>query len=186
MAVSPEAISETTTTWALDPAHTLVEFAAKHMVFTTVKGRFSGVSGAIVENKADHTLSSVDVEIDAATLDTRESRRDDHLRSADFLDVENYPTISFKSTRIEKIGEGHLRVVGNLTIRGTTREVALDTTLNGEADSPFGTHVGSFTAETSINRKDFGLNWNVALEAGGFMVGDTVKIAIETEGVRQG
>ena len=173
------------TTWQLDPAHTLVEFSAKHMMFTTVKGRFAKVSGTIVEDSADVTRSSVAVEIDAQSIDTREEQRDGHLRSPDFLHAEQHPTITFKSTRVEKLGENHLRVLGDLTIRGTTREVALDTIVNGQANTPFGTRVASFTAETSINRKDFGLTWNVALEAGGFLVGDTIKITLEVEAVKQ-
>lgn len=173
------------TVWQLDPAHTLVEFSAKHMMFTTVRGRFSGVKGTIRLDEQDATRSSVEVEIEAATLDTRVDQRDTHLRSQDFLHVEQHPVITFKSTRVEKAGQDHLKVVGDLTIRGTTREVTLDTTINGRGKSPWGTTVGSFEAHTSINRKDFGLNWNVALEAGGFLVGDTIKIDVEAEAILQ-
>ena len=172
------------TTWTIDPKHTLVEFSAKHMMFTTVKGRFGGVSGTIIENEADPSQSSVDVEIDAATIDTREPQRDGHLRSEDFLHVEAHPLITFKSTQVEAVGKDHLRVTGDLTIRGATRSVVLDTTITGRGTTPFGQQAAGFSAETSINRKDFGLTWNVALEAGGFLVGDQIKIVLEVEAVR--
>ena len=177
---------ETPTIWQIDPAHTLIEFAVKHMMFATVKGHFGSVNGTIVEDAADPSRSSVEVEIDAASIDTREEKRDAHLRSPDFLDVQNYPTITFKSSRVERAGQDRLRVVGDLTIHGTTREVVLDTTINGRGTNPFGLEVAGFTAETTINRRDFGLTWNVALEAGGVLVGDTVKILLEVEAVKQG
>jgi len=179
------AVAERAAVWQIDPSHTLVEFAAKHMMFTTVKGRFGGVRGTIHWDDQDVTRSSVEAEIDAATLDTRTDQRDNHLRSADFLHVEVHPTIRFRSTRIERAGGDRLKVYGDLTIRDVTREVALDTTVNGRGKTPFGTEAAGFTAETSINRKDFGLNWNVALEAGGWLVGDTIKITLEVEAVKQ-
>jgi polyisoprenoid-binding protein YceI len=175
----------TVTVWQLDPAHTQVEFSAKHMMFTTVKGHFSGIKGAIRLDEQDITRSSVDVEIDAATLDTRVDQRDTHLRSQDFLHVEQHPAITFVSTRIERVGEDQLMVTGDLTVRGVTRPVVLDTTITGRGKTPFGTTVAGFEAHGSINRKDFGLNWNVALEAGGFLVGDTVKINVEAEAILQ-
>ncbi|MGI9146428.1 MAG: YceI family protein [Chloroflexota bacterium] len=175
-----------TVTYRLDPAHSLVELSAKHMMFTTVKGRFTGVTGTIVESANDpQGSSSVQAEIDAATLSTGDEKRDQHLRSADFLDVANHPTITFKSTRIEGSGE-HYRVIGDLTIHGTTREVTLETTLNGTGKSPFGAELVGYSAETEINRKDFGLNWNVALEAGGVLVSDRIKILLEIQAVREG
>ena len=173
------------TRWEIDPAHTLVEFSAKHMMVTTVRGRFAGVKGTIVLDEGDPSKSSVTAEIDASTLDTRTEQRDNHLRSADFLHVEQHPQITFKSTKIEHARGDHYKVTGDLTIRGTTRPVTLDTTLNGQGKTPFGTEVVGFSAETSINRKDWGLNWNVALEAGGFLVGDTIKITLEVEAVKQ-
>jgi polyisoprenoid-binding protein YceI len=176
---------EKPTIWQIDPAHTLVEFAVKHMMFTTVKGRFGGVHGTIVDDAADPSRSSVEVEIDAASIDTREEKRDAHLRSPDFLDVESYPTITFKSSRVEHAGQDRLRVIGDLTIHGNTREVVLDTTINGRGTNPFGLEVAGFSGETTINRRDFGLNWNMALEAGGVLVGDTVKILLEIEAVKQ-
>jgi polyisoprenoid-binding protein YceI len=173
------------TVWQLDPSHTLVEFSAKHMMFTTVRGRFSGVKGNVRLDERDVTRSSVEVEIDAATLDTRVDQRDNHLRSPDFLDVEQYPAITFKSTRVEQAGGDRLKVTGDLTIHGTTRQVTLDAAINGRGKSPWGTTVASFEGHTAINRKDFGLNWNVALEAGGFLVGDTIKIDVEAEAILQ-
>jgi polyisoprenoid-binding protein YceI len=182
--MSTETAQPTTsqTTWTIDPKHSLVELSVKHMMFTTVKGRFADVSGTIVVDGANPADSSVEAEIAAASIDTREEQRDAHLRSADFLEVETYPTISFKSTRVEGTkGSDQLRVVGDLTIRGVTREVVLDATLNGRGKNPWGQEVAGFTAETTINRKDFGLNWNAALETGGLLVSDTVKILIEVQ-----
>ena len=177
--------AEAVSVWQLDPTHTLVDFSAKHMMVTTVRGRFSGIRGTIRLDEQDVTRSSVEAEIDAPTISTGVDQRDAHLRSADFLHVEQYPAITFKSRRIERKGDDDVRVVGDLTIRGTTREVALDATINGRGATPFGTEVIGISAETSINRKDFGLNWNVALEAGGWLVGDRIKITLEVEAVRQ-
>ena len=181
----PSAESVGMTTWKIDPAHTLVEFSIKHMMFTTVKGRFTGVQGTLQLDEANPSRSSVEAEIDAASIDTGDQRRDDHLRSAEFLDVEHYPTISFKSARVELLDREHARVTGNLTIHGVTREVALDTELAGQGTTPFGTHVVGFEARTTINRKDFGLTWNVSLEAGGVLVGDTMKVEINVEAIRE-
>lgn len=172
------------TTWAIDPAHTLVELSAKHMMFTTVKGRFTGVQGTILDHADDPSQSSVQAEIDATTISTGDEQRDTHVRSADFLDVEKYPTITFRSTRIEGSRE-HFRVTGDLTIHGTTRQVTLDTELNGRGKNPYGKEVAGFTATTQINRKDFGLSWNVALESGGWLVSDTIKITLDVQAVRQ-
>ncbi len=172
--------------WQIDPTHTLVEFSVRHMMVTTVKGRFTGVSGAIVFDERDLSRSSVEAAIDAMTIDTGVEQRNTHLKSADFLEVEQYPTISFQSTRIEGSQGDHFKMMGNLTIHGVTREVVLDVEYNGSSKTPYGTTVAGFTATTTINRKDFGLNWNVALEVGGWLVGDTIKIAIEVEAVLQG
>lgn len=181
------AISEKTltgTTWSIDPNHTLIEFGVKHMMVTTVKGRFTGVTGTIVGDLENPEGAVVEVDIDAASIDTRNEQRDGHLRSADFLDAENHPALSFRSTRIEKLNDEDLKVYGDLTIRGTTHPVVLDTTVNGAGKTPFGTEIIGISAETKINRKDFGLNWNVALETGGWLVGETVKISLEIEAVK--
>jgi polyisoprenoid-binding protein YceI len=171
-------------TWQIDAAHTTVEFQVKHMMFSTVKGRFSGVKGTIVDVADNPTLSSVEVEIDALSLSTGEAQRDGHLKSADFLDVEKYPTITFKSTGIEGTRED-FKVTGYLTLHGVRHSVTLDATYNGQGTNPYGKTVSGFSAETKINRKDWGLNWNVALEAGGVLVSDQVKVVIEIEAVRQ-
>lgn len=175
----------THTTWLIDPAHTHVEFAVRHMMVSTVKGRFAGVSGTIQLDETDLTHSSIEVSIDAASIDTREAQRDAHLRSSDFLDAETFPTITYRSRRIEPLTEGHFRVIGDLTIRNVTQEVALDTTLEGRMPDPWGHERAGYSATTAISRKDFGLQWNVALEGGGVLVADEVKISIDVETVRQ-
>jgi polyisoprenoid-binding protein YceI len=153
------------------------------MMLSKVRGQFTGVSGTIVDADEDPKYSSVKAAIDLTTLVTGDPQRDEHLRSPDFFDVANYPSITFESRRIAGPRE-HFTVSGDLTIRGQTREVALDVKLNGIATNPMGQTVAGFTARTEINRKDFGLNWNMALEAGGFLVGDTATIEIELEAVR--
>ena len=185
MTTQNEAGAATRTVWQLDPNHTLVQFTGKHMMITTVRGHFKGVHGSIVLDEADPSRSWVEVEIEAASLYSGVDYRDNHLKSADFLEVEKYPTITFKSTRVEPEGSDRARVIGNLTIHGVTREAVLDTELTGRAKNPLGQEVVAFEARTSINRKDFGLNWNLALETGGWLVGDTIKIEIATEGIKQ-
>jgi polyisoprenoid-binding protein YceI len=174
------------TTWKIDPAHTLVEFTAKHMMITNVRGRFADVAGTIEVDESNPNDSSVTVELEAASIDTRVEQRDQHLRSADFLDAENFPTLTFRSTGVEgasfEPGES-FRVTGDLTIRGTTREVVLDATFEGRGKDPWGGERVSFSADTKIDRRQFGLTWNAALEAGGVLVGNEVKIHIEAQAV---
>ena len=170
----------TTTTWTIDPSHSVVEFSVKHMVFATAKGRFSEFTGAINLDKENPANSSVSVEIAAASIDTRDAKRDEHLKSADFFDVESFPTLSFTSTKVEPKGDD-LRVEGDLTIHGVTKPVVLEAEFNGQGANPWGQQVISYSATTKINRKDFGLNWNAALESGGVLVSDDVKISIEIE-----
>ena len=177
---------DTTTTWQIDPKHSLVEFSIKHMMITTVRGRFGAVSGTIVENSADLGRSQVQVEIDATSIDTREAQRDGHLKSPDFLDVEQYPTIAFKSSAVIPGKGDEFELVGDLTIHGVTRPVTLRVERGGTGVTPYGQHVSGFSAHTTISRKDFGLTWNVALETGGVIVGDQVKINLEVEAVKQG
>jgi polyisoprenoid-binding protein YceI len=172
-------------TWVFDPAHSAVEFSAKHMMITTVRGRFNTVDVKLDLHENDLTHSSVEATIDAASLETSDATRNKHLQSGDFLEVEKYPNITFKSKRIERIKDDHYRVVGDLTIRDVTREVELDTTLEGRGTNPWGKEVVAFEAKTSINRKDFGLQWNVALETGGVLVGDTIKIEIQVQASKQ-
>ena len=177
----------TVSTWNLDPAHTAVEFATRHMMITTVKGRLPALTGAITLDGTDPGKSSVAVEFGAASLDTRNDQRDQHLRSADFLDVENHPSITFRSTRLEgsslEPGAG-FQLVGDLTIRGVTKEVALDVTSEGRGRDPWGGERVSFSAEGRFDRRDFGLTWNTALETGGVLVGNEVKVQIEAQAVR--
>ena len=173
------------TVWQIDPKHTLVEFAVSYLTFTTVKGHFGGVSGTIRGEEADPARASVEVEIDAASLETGEGRRDTHLRSADFLDVERHPTLSFTSTRVEPLDGRRLRVHGDLTIRGTTRAVVLDAELKGRGPNPEGLEVVGLAARTEIDRRAFGLTWNQALETGGLLVGDAVAIQLEVQAIRQ-
>ena len=172
-------------TWQVDPAHTTVGFAGKHMMFTTVRGRFKAVEGTILYDEADPTRSLVDVRIDAASIDSGVEQRDGHLKSPDFLDVANHPMIAFKSTRVEPIDARRARVFGDLTIRGVTREVELDAVYTGGGVNPWGKQVIGFEATTRINRKDFGLTWNVALETGGFLVGDQIAIDVDVQAVKQ-
>jgi polyisoprenoid-binding protein YceI len=175
-----------TTTWKLDPAHTLVEFTAKHMMITNVRGRFADVAGSVEVDEANPNRSAVAVDLEAASIDTRVEQRDQHLRSADFLDAENFPKVTFRSTKVEgasfEPGES-LRVTGDLTIRGTTREVVLDATFEGRGRDPWGGERVSFSADAKIDRRDFGLTWNTALETGGVLVGNDVKIHIEAQAV---
>ena len=170
--------------WHIDPAHSLVEFGVRHMMVSTVRGRFTGLSGTIVDAGEDPKLSSVKAAIDVTTLITGDPRRDEHLRSADFFDLAKYPSITFESRRISGPRD-RFTIIGDLTIHGVTREVTLQATFNGTGTSPYGQRVAGFTAETTINRKDFGLNWNAALETGGVLVGDQAKVAIEIEAVLQ-
>ncbi len=173
------------TTWVIDPAHTTVEFAVKHMMVTTVRGRFGQVSGTIELDEEDLTRSSAEVTIPVASIDTREEQRDAHLRSADFFDAENHPNMTFRTRSIEQAGEDEYRVTGDLTIRGVTREVVLDARLEGRAKKPTGEEVIGLTASTSIDREDYGLKWNVALEAGGWLVGKEVRISLDVQAIRQ-
>ena len=171
--------------WQLDKAHSDIHFSVRHMMISTVRGRFEDFSGTFDLNEADPTQSKVEVEIQAASINTKEPQRDGHLKSPDFLDVEKYPTLTFKSKRVEKVDDSHGRVMGDLTIKDITKEVVLDVEYAGQAKSPWGTISAGFTATTSINRKDWDLTWNQALETGGVLVGDEVKITIELELVKQ-
>ncbi len=179
---------DASTTWEIDPAHTTIEFAVKHMMFTTVRGRFKGFSGTIRVDERNPDRSSVEVDIDASSIDTGVPDRDAHLRSADFLDVENHPRMTFRSTRVEgahaKDGD-RFRVTGDLQIRGTSMPVTLDATLEGIGKDPWGKERAGFAAKTEIDRREWGLRWNQALETGGILVGNSVRIEIEAQAVTQ-
>lgn len=172
------------TTWKIDPSHTQTEFAVRHLMITTVKGRFAEVQGVVQIDESDPARSQVEVTISAASIDTREPQRDAHLRSADFFDAEHFPKLTFRSTRIEGKGDA-FKLIGDLTIRGTTRQVVLDVTSEGRVKDPWGGERAGFSATTKIKRSDFGLTWNQLLEAGGVAVGDDVKISIDAELVKQ-
>ncbi len=175
----------TLTRWTIDPAHSEIGFAAKHMMISTVRGRFSDVTGFIDFNEDDPTTAKIDVEVAVSSVDTRQEPRDQHLRSADFFDAESHPTIKFVSTKVEKAKGNDYKVTGDLTIRGTTREVTLDATFEGAHPDPWGGTRAGFTVTGKINRHDFGLNWNATIEAGGVVVGPEIKLQIEVEAVKQ-
>jgi polyisoprenoid-binding protein YceI len=170
--------------WTTDPMHTQVEFSAKHMGIMTVRGAFTGLTTEITFNEDDFTASSVAATIDASTLSTHDDQRDGHLKSPDFLDVEHFPTITFKSTRIEHAAHDQYTMTGDLTIKGVTRPVSLDVVYSGQAKDPMGNMHAGFSAYTTISRKDWGLTWNMALETGGLLVGDQIKIALEIEALK--
>lgn len=176
------------TIWEIDPAHTTIEFAVKHMMFTTVRGRFKSFSGTVRVDERNPDLSGVDVDIDAASIDTGVADRDAHLRSADFLDVEKHPRITFRSTDVKgahaKEGE-RFRIIGDLEIRGQAMPVTLEVTFEGLGKDPWGKQRSGFAARTEIDRREWGLKWNQALEAGGVLVANSVKIEIEAQAVKQ-
>lgn len=169
--------------WTVDPAHSAASFTVKHLMVSTVRGEFGKMTGTASWSKPDYSDAKVEVTIDATSIDTREPKRDAHLKSPDFFDVAKFPTLTFKSKRVEKgKDKGHLTLVGDLTIHGVTKEVAFDVSgPSPEMKTPFGTIAVGAEATAKINRKDFGLNWNKALEAGGVMVSDAVNIEINLE-----
>jgi polyisoprenoid-binding protein YceI len=177
-----------TTIWEIDPAHTTVEFAVKHMMFTTVRGRFKSFTGTIRVDEQNPDNSGAEVRIEAASIDTGVADRDAHLRSADFLDVENQPEIKFHSTRVDgahkKEGD-RFKIAGELEIRGKRMPVTLDATFEGIGKDPWGKQRAGFAARTEIDRREWGLQWNQALETGGVLVGHSVKIEIEAQAVKQ-
>ncbi|MDA8399456.1 MAG: YceI family protein [Actinomycetota bacterium] len=171
-------------TFKLDPSHIEIGFAVRHMMVAKVHGRFAKADGTVVIAE-DPTNSTVEVTIETASIDTREENRDAHLRSPDFLDVERFPTMTFRSTEVRRAGQGRWNVVGDLTIRDVTKPVALDTTFEGVVQDPYGNQRIGVSAVAEIDREEFGLTWNAALEAGGMVVGRQVKIEIEAEAIRQ-
>jgi polyisoprenoid-binding protein YceI len=177
--------TSTTTTWNIDPAHSMAEFKVKHMMIANVKGHFSKVSGALFLDESELANSRIEASIEAASVHTRDEQRDAHLKSADFFDVEKFPTLLFKSKNIGIVRDGELSVDGDLTIHGVTRNVRF--TVEGPtppAKDPWGNTRVAISASTKINRKDFGLTWNAALETGGILVGDEVTITLDVEFVK--
>jgi polyisoprenoid-binding protein YceI len=174
-----------TTTWTLDPVHSVAEFKVRHMMISNVKGQFTGLTGVLTFDEHDITRSSVQATIDASTVNTREAQRDAHLKSADFFDVEQFPTLSFTTTRVTRTGDDELAVTGDLTIHGVTRQVTFQVegpTAAGK--DPWGNTRIGVSAMTRINRKDYGLTWNTALETGGILVGEDVAITLDLEFVK--
>jgi len=174
----------TKTGWTVDKAHSSVQFAVKHMVVSTVKGRFANFDLDLEANEASPELSSLEARLDAGSIDTNDAKRDAHLRSADFLEAELYPWITFRSKGIERLGDERFSIAGDLKIRGVTREVVLNGEFSGRVKDPWGMEHAGFNAHAVVNRKDFGLTWDMVLEAGGMLVGDTIKIDIEVELVK--
>jgi polyisoprenoid-binding protein YceI len=172
-------------TWSIDTAHSSAEFAVKHMMVTTVKGRFAIAEGTLEIDAGEPTRSRVDAAIDVASVDTGVADRDAHLRSDDFFNAERYPRFTFKSTSIERVDDARWRMTGDLTMRDVTRSVVLDVEFEGRGVDAFGKDRAGFVATTKINRKDFGVNWNGAIEAGGVVVSDAVKITLNVAAVRQ-
>ncbi len=173
------------TTWNMDPVHSVAEFKVKHMMISNVKGQFTGLSGKLTLNEEDVTRSKIEATIDAASINTREPQRDAHLRSADFFDVEKFPTLSFQSSRVTSNGKGELAVEGDLAIHGVSRKVVFAVegpTAPGK--DPWGNTRIGLSATTKINRKDYGLTWNAALETGGILVGEEVTITLDVQFVK--
>ena len=174
------ATDSTVTHWSIDPAHTEVGFAVRHLMISTVRGRFGAVSGTVTIGGASPASSRVDVQIDASTIDTRSDQRDAHLRSADFFDVERFPSIAFRSTAVESTPTG-FAVTGELTIRDVTRTVSFDAVDEGRGTDPWGNGKAAFSTRLTIDRRDFGLTWNQALETGGMLVSNDVVITLDVQ-----
>ena len=183
--------SATGTKWLIDPAHSFVEFAAKHMMITTVKGRVAIVGGTIFGQEGRPERASVEVELDPASIDTGSDKRDEHLRSADFLDTGEFPSMMFRSTRLERKRDGdpepgeEFTLTGDLTIKKVTRPVKLDVTFEGRGQDPWGGERVSFSAKTKLDRREWDLTWNQALETGGMLVSNDLKIEIEVQATRE-
>lgn len=175
-----------TTTWQVDPSHTAAQFAVKHLMISTVRGEFKGVKGTVIWNDQDVTKSSVDVTLDATSVNTGEPKRDEHLKSPDFFNTAQYPTMTFKSKKVEQVSPGKLKVTGDLTIHGTTKEVVLDVDgPTAPVKDPWGNMRAALNATTKINRQDFGVKWNANMDGGGVVVGDDVNITIDLEMTKQ-
>ena len=179
------AVSTETSTWNIDPIHSTAQFKVKHMMISNVKGEFTKISGKLELDPSNITKSHVEASIDATSINTREADRDTHLKSADFLDVEKFPNLTFNSTRISKEGEGELSVEGELTMHGVTRKVVFEVEgPSAAAKDPSGNTRIGLSATTRVNRKDFGLNWNAVLEAGGILVGEEVTIILDVQFIK--
>jgi polyisoprenoid-binding protein YceI len=174
------------TTWTIDPMHSIAEFAVKHLVVTTVKGRFRDLEATLHIDEANPENSSVEAKIAVASVDTNVDARDADLRSDNFFSAEKFPYITFRSTRVERPEDERFRLIGDLTIRDVTKEVVLDGEYEGQIVDPWGNQRAAFTATTQISRSEFGVKWNQLIETGGAVVGDNVKITLHLEAIRQG
>jgi len=174
-----------TSTWTIDPAHSSAEFAVKHLMVSTFKGHFRSLEGTVHLDEANPANSSVAASVDVASVDTQTPDRDAHLRSDDFFNAERYPKMTFRSTRVEQIDGTNWKVTGELTVRDVTKEVVLDTEYEGRIVDPWGNERIGFTARTELSRKEFGVRWNAAIETGGVVVGDKVRISLNIEIVRR-
>lgn len=170
--------------WNIDQSHSAVNFSVKHMMISTVRGQFTDITGTFEFDAANPTATQADIKIGVASINTRDEKRDGHLKSADFFDAANHPYVTFKSSRVEAISGNTAKLIGDLTIRGVSKEVALNVEYAGQQKAPWGTTSAGFTATTQINREDWGLTWNVPLELGGVLVGKEVKLEIELEAVK--
>ncbi|RPH42853.1 MAG: polyisoprenoid-binding protein [Planctomycetota bacterium] len=169
--------------WLIDDVHTHIGFSVKHMMVSTVRGQFKTYRGTVNLDPSDFERSTFEGEVDVGSIDTGVAQRDDHLRTSDFFDAEEFPTLTFRNTKVTKTGENTFDVMGDLTIRGVTKPVTLHMTFLGKARDPWGNERVGFEGELKINRKDYGLMWNAALETGGFLVGDEVKINLQIQAV---
>lgn len=172
-------------TWEIDPAHTSVQFSVRHLMISNVRGEFTKLGGVIVGDESNPTAARIEATIDTTSIDTRNAKRDEHLRGPDFLDTGKFPTMTFRSTKIEKAGDGKWKVTGDLTLHGVTKPVVLDVTTSAARKDPWGNLRAGAQAETKINRQDFGVRYNSALEGGGVVVGDEVTVTIDAEAVRK-
>lgn len=177
--------TQATGTWAIDPSHTTLGFSARHAMVSKVRGQFTEVDGTITLDGANPAGSTVEVSIKTASITTQNDDRDNHLRSGDFLDAQTFPELTFKATTIRDGGNGEFTLSGNLTIKGVSRPVELDVTYVGVSQDPYGNARVGFEGHTEISRKDFGLTWNVALETGGVLVADKIRIDIDVEAVKK-
>lgn len=183
--MTTETRPKTQTVWELDREHTVIQFTVKNLVVSTVKGRFTEFQGFIVGSLDNPTDARVEVTIEASSIDTGNTMRDDHLRSSDFLDVKEYPTITFKSTRIEQTSNEHFRVWGDLTIRDVTKEVELEATIDSVGTTSDGQEFVEISVTGTLSRKQWGVKWNVVFETGGVLIGDTVHVDTEVEAIKR-
>ncbi|GAA1381187.1 YceI family protein [Peribacillus frigoritolerans] len=175
----------TNTKWIVDPTHSTIEFSVKHMMIAKVKGSFNKFEASILANPSDLTTAEIDFTVDVASIDTRNADRDNHLRSADFFDVEKNPTLTFKSTKIVKTDEDEYDVTGNVTLNGVTQEETFSITFEGQGKDPWGNEKAGFSGKGKVKRSDYGLTYNAALETGGVLIGDQITLTIEIEAAKE-